>query len=77
LAGLGDGEVKGEIVMAVAGYDGATPAAGDDALEETWKRAFEGAGGDVRAALKAVAKELGIKKPEVWRRLVERRLVRD
>lgn len=76
LARLDDGEVKGEIAMAVAGYDGAVPAA-DDAVDAAWASALAGAGGDTRAALKAAAKALGIKKPELWRRLVERRLVRD
>ena len=77
LARLDEGEVKGEIVMAVAGDDGRGAAAGDDALERAWARALETAGGDARAALKSAAKELRIKKPELWRRLAERRLVHD
>jgi 16S rRNA (cytidine1402-2'-O)-methyltransferase len=77
LARLDEGEVKGEIAMAVAGDDGASPAKGDDALQAAWVKALSGSGGDTRAALKAVAKELGVKKPEVWRRLVERGFVRD
>lgn len=77
LARLDEGEVKGEIAMAVAGYDGGAPAAADDALHAAWTKALSESGGDKRGALKAVAKELAIKKPEVWRRLVERGWVRD
>lgn len=77
LAKLGDGEVKGEIVIAVSGYDGRSKTAAHDALESVWANAVAGSNGDTRAALKSAAKELAIKKPELWRRLVERRLVRD
>jgi 16S rRNA (cytidine1402-2'-O)-methyltransferase len=79
LAGLGEGDVKGEIAIAVAGYDAATtPAeAADDRLKSVWEEALQASGGDTRAALKAAAKTLAIKKPEVWRRLAERGLVRD
>jgi 16S rRNA (cytidine1402-2'-O)-methyltransferase len=76
---LGDGEVKGEIAIAIAGYDAASapgPAA-MDRLAEVWADALTASGGDVRGALKAASKTLGIKKPEVWRRLAERGLVRD
>ena len=76
---LGDGDVKGEIAIAVAGYDAASSPglAGDDALKTVWTEAMAASGGDTRAALKAAAKALGIKKPELWRRLAERALVRD
>jgi 16S rRNA (cytidine1402-2'-O)-methyltransferase len=79
LARLGSGGVKGEIVMAVAGYDEASDRgdSGDDALETVWRNALDAASGDVRDALRTAAKRLGVKKPELWRRLVERRLVRD
>ncbi len=79
LSRLGDGEVKGEIAIAVAGYDASSsPAlAEDDSLMAVWTEALAGSGGDTRAALKAAAKALGIKKPELWRRLAERGLVRD
>jgi 16S rRNA (cytidine1402-2'-O)-methyltransferase len=79
LDGLGDADVKGEIAIAVAGYDGsAKPAdAADDRLTSVWEEALAASGGDTRAALKAAAKALAIKKPEVWRRLAERGLVRD
>jgi len=78
LAGLGDGEIKGEIAIAIAGYDpaGAVELVDDDRLALTWKAALADTGGDTRAALKSTSKTLGIKKPEVWRRLAERGLVR-
>jgi len=76
---LGDGDVKGEIAIAVAGYDGSssTGLGKDDPIETLWAEALAAARGDTRAALKAAAKALGIKKPELWRRLAERGLVRD
>ena len=76
---LGDGNVKGEIAIAVAGYDAASSPglAEDDPLETVWTETLATSGGDTRAALKAAAKALGIKKPELWRRLAERGLVRD
>lgn len=71
---LGDGEVKGEIVMAIAGYDPTTAqaAADEDPLATVWNEALAASAGDTRAALKAAAKALGVKKPELWRKLVER-----
>jgi 16S rRNA (cytidine1402-2'-O)-methyltransferase len=79
LARLGEGDVKGEIAIAVAGYDAAaSPAtAADDRLASVWEEALAASGGDTRAALKAASRALAIKKPEVWRRLAERGLVRD
>lgn len=76
---LGDGEVKGEIAIAVAGYDpSSSPGlAEDDPLKTIWTEALVASEGDTRAALKTAAKALGIKKPELWRRLAERGLVRD
>jgi 16S rRNA (cytidine1402-2'-O)-methyltransferase len=75
---LGEGEIKGEIVVALAGYDPASPEATiADPLRTVWAEALAASNGDVRGALKAAAKALGLKKPEVWRRLVERSLVRD
>jgi len=78
LARLGDGDVKGEIAIAIAGYDGAEDPelAKDDQLTIVWEAALAEARGDTRAALKAAAKTLALKKPEVWRRLAERGLVR-
>lgn len=78
LGRLGKGEVKGEIAIAVAGYDAGTgekPAA-QDTLTGAWESALAASNGDSREALKRAAKALGLKKPEVWRRLVERGLVR-
>jgi 16S rRNA (cytidine1402-2'-O)-methyltransferase len=79
LARLGEGDVKGEIAIAVAGYDADAPpaTAADDRLKSVWEEALAASGGDTRAALKAASKALAIKKPEVWRRLAERGLVRD
>jgi len=75
---LGDGAVKGEIVIAISGFDPsrAADAAGDDPLATIWNEALAASGGDARAALKAAAKALGLKRPELWRRLAERGWVR-
>jgi 16S rRNA (cytidine1402-2'-O)-methyltransferase len=75
-AALGDGEVKGEIALAIAGYDLAHDT-GEDPLAAVWSEALAAAGGDAREALKAAAKALGLKKPELRRRLAERGLIRD
>ena len=80
LARMGEGDVKGEIAIAFAGYDAATSpglAEEGDPLTSVWTGALDASAGDTRAALKRAAKALGIKKPELWRRLVERGLVRD
>jgi 16S rRNA (cytidine1402-2'-O)-methyltransferase len=79
LARLGEGDVKGEIVIAFAGYDAASSPglAEDDPLKTVWTGALAASEGDTREALKAAAKSLGIKKPELWRRLAERGLVHD
>jgi 16S rRNA (cytidine1402-2'-O)-methyltransferase len=75
---LGPGDVKGEIAIAVSGCDETTlpELVEDDALETAWTAALEEADGDTRQALKSAAKALGLKKPELWRRLAERGLVR-
>jgi 16S rRNA (cytidine1402-2'-O)-methyltransferase len=78
LARLAPGEVRGEIVIAVAGYDPRTalgPGAGDP-IAAIWNEALAAAGGDTRAALKTAARALGLKRPELWRRLAELGLVR-
>jgi 16S rRNA (cytidine1402-2'-O)-methyltransferase len=80
LARMGESDVRGEIAIAFAGYDAETsPAlvAEQERLTSVWADALRASAGDTRAALKAAAKALGIKKPELWRRLVERGLVRD
>jgi len=69
-------DVKGEIAVAVAPFDGSAPARADDGLEQAWKEAVAASGGDPRAALKDAARRTGLKKAELWRRLLERRLVR-
>ena len=71
-----DAEVRGEIAVAVAPYDGVAPAA-DDGLERAWEGAMKAEDGNQRAALKAVARSLGVKRADLWRRLRERGLVRD
>jgi len=78
-AQLGAGDVRGEIAVAIAGYDRdrAEVVVDDDRLAIAWAEELEAAGGSTRDALKAVAKRLSLKKPEVWRRLAERGLVRD
>jgi 16S rRNA (cytidine1402-2'-O)-methyltransferase len=76
-AALGDAEAKGEIVLAIAGFDASSVTElPDDPLATIWNEALEAAGGDERAALKAAAKALGIKKAELWRKLAERNWVR-
>jgi 16S rRNA C1402 (ribose-2'-O) methylase RsmI len=80
LARIGPGDVKGEIAIAFEGYDAASSprhTEDDDPLGSVWTGALGASAGDTRAALKVAAKALGIKKPELWRRLVERGLVRD
>jgi 16S rRNA (cytidine1402-2'-O)-methyltransferase len=69
---LGDGDVKGEIAIAVSGFDAAAATApADDPLQTIWREALAASNGDAREALKRAAKALGMKKPELWRRLVE------
>ena len=74
LHALGE-DPKGEIAVAVAPSDG-TPLEGGDGLEEAWAKAIAASGGNQRAALKDAARATGLKKAELWRRLLERRLVR-
>lgn len=68
--------VRGEIAIAVAGHDGRSFPEEDDTLPRAWEEALAAEGGDTRAALKRAAKATGLKRPEVWRRLLERGLVR-
>lgn len=77
-AALGPGPVRGEIAIAVAGRNPAEAAAvpeGSDPLAIRWREALASAGGDEREALKRAAKALGLKRPELRRRLAERGLV--
>jgi 16S rRNA (cytidine1402-2'-O)-methyltransferase len=74
LAALGDGEIRGEIALAIEGakdagakHRGRTSAR----MAEAWREALEAAGGDRRAALRSVAKTLGLRRDEAARRLAE------
>jgi 16S rRNA (cytidine1402-2'-O)-methyltransferase len=74
LAALGEGPVRGEIAVAIAGAaEGGAPRppAAAERLRDTWKETLEAAGGDRRAALKAAAKKLGLGRDELARRLAE------
>jgi len=72
---LGDGDVRGEIAIAVAGFDGtAVRPKAEDPLEVAWSAALGEAGGDVREALKRASKALSLGRSELWRRLTERGL---
>jgi 16S rRNA (cytidine1402-2'-O)-methyltransferase len=75
LATLGE-EPKGEIAVAVAPFDGEAPQRPEAGIEAAWTRAVAASGGDQRAALKDAARATGLKKAELWRRLLELRLVR-
>lgn len=64
--------VRGEITLVLGGAAG--PAMGDaraKALRERWRKALDEAGGNRRSALDRVARELGLKKSELSRRLAE------
>jgi 16S rRNA (cytidine1402-2'-O)-methyltransferase len=77
-AALAEGEVRGEIAIAVEGYDpAAAPDLSDasDSIADVWREAVALAAGDAREALRRAAKALGLKKPELRRRLVERGLI--
>lgn len=74
LSRLGGSDVKGEIAIAFAGYDLSGPVA-DDPLRAVWKEALAASGGDLRDALRAAARALGVKKADLWRRLAELGLV--
>jgi 16S rRNA (cytidine1402-2'-O)-methyltransferase len=75
LALLGEGEVLGEIAIALAGHDPEKDGtAGEDEatvrIRAAWNAAIA-ATDDRRAALKAAARELGMKRAELQRRLAE------
>jgi 16S rRNA (cytidine1402-2'-O)-methyltransferase len=69
------GNVRGEITLAMAGPAGETAGTDVDAragrILDCWREALERSGGDRRAALRVAARELGLKKPELFRRLAE------
>lgn len=82
-ARLSGGEVRGEIVLAIAGADPERPAteSRDDresgALREAWAEANAAHPGDRRGALRAAARALGTKRAELYRRLTEAGLIDD
>ncbi len=79
LEALGEGDVKGEIALVIAGRDDSqsppTVVAVDAQLIEAWRQALVDSGGDRREALRRAAKAAGLKKPEAQRRLAELREV--
>jgi 16S rRNA (cytidine1402-2'-O)-methyltransferase len=73
-ARLGSGPVRGEITLVLAGCADRRQAAGDEGahrLLACWRKALEQAGGNRRLALERTARELGLRKPELSRRLAE------
>jgi 16S rRNA (cytidine1402-2'-O)-methyltransferase len=73
--GFAAGPVRGEITLAVAGAAVAETEAPDEAdagaLRRAWTAALAAAGGDRRDALRRAARELGMGRAELWRRLEE------
>jgi 16S rRNA (cytidine1402-2'-O)-methyltransferase len=69
------GEVKGEITLVLAGAGVDDAAAGLEpeaqAIVDAWRTALERESGDRRAALRRTARALGIKRADLYRRLVE------
>ncbi|HEX5044970.1 MAG TPA: 16S rRNA (cytidine(1402)-2'-O)-methyltransferase [Candidatus Polarisedimenticolaceae bacterium] len=67
--------VRGEITLALAGADRGGGAAPDEAdaaaLRRAWVAALSASGGDRRDALRRAARELGVGRAELWRRLEE------
>lgn len=71
---LGPEPVRGEITLAIAGASGTTAEevdAGTRRLREAWAAAREASAGDPRLALRRCARELGIGRAELRRRLDE------
>lgn len=74
---LGDGEVRGECTLLVAGCPAGEARAdgGDDAeagrLLGAWRESVTEARGDRRDALRLAARRLGLRRSELWRRLQE------
>ena len=66
-------EPRGEICMVLAGADGSEihSETGAESVRVAWRAALDASGGDRRAALRAAARELGMKRPELYRLLVE------
>jgi 16S rRNA (cytidine1402-2'-O)-methyltransferase len=78
---LGDGEVRGEITLAIAGAD--EPAEegglseGEAKIRDTWRTELARSQGDRRQALRSTARSLGMKRAELYRRLAELEEIRD
>lgn len=67
-------ETRGEFVLVLEGAPEAETAVTDggaDRIRETWRRALETSGGDRRRALRSAARETGLDRAELHRRLVE------
>ncbi len=75
LSALGSAKVRGEITLAIAGAsaEDATPLPGDRAerIREAWREALRASKGDTRAALREAARTLAMKRPSLYRLLVE------
>ncbi len=74
LAALGDGDIRGEIALAIEGArEVAVPGRRGAAarIADAWREALEAAGGDRHVALRTAAKTLGIRRDELARRLAE------
>ena len=70
LAALGDNP-KGEIVLAIAPGDGPTADLEAEHIRTAWRKELAASDGDRRSALKQTCKRTGIKRAELYRRLVE------
>jgi len=74
LLGLDD-EVRGEITLVVEGANGRVGAdeveAASRRILATWRETLTESGGDRRRSLKIAARRLGMKRPELYRRLTE------
>ena len=74
LPALKGGSIKGEFCLAIAGHtagDEAVTALGDEDLLQAWNETLERAGGDRREALKELCRTTGVKRSEMYRRLME------
>lgn len=70
-------DVRGEITLALGPLEPGTPVDAADAdagrVREAWRSALAATGGDRRTALRHAARELGLARAELWRRLGELR----
>lgn len=68
-------EIKGEITIAIAGAlhpeTGGALEPEAERIVSAWREALDKAGGDRRRALRRAAREAGLKRAELYRRLVE------